>query len=90
MVKFEENTKIIKENLDYDKKYKEIQKLIRKEEIEQKKNLKILRTSQKSGSVKNPMKSSLKDLVKGVLPAINVQRQGNVEANILPLPSFPK
>jgi hypothetical protein len=34
--KIEENTEITEENLDYDGEYKEIKKLLRKEEIEQK------------------------------------------------------
>jgi hypothetical protein len=33
------------------------------------------------------MKNSLKDLVKGVLPAITVQKQGNMETNFCPFPN---
>jgi hypothetical protein len=59
------------------------------QEIEQKKkSLKLLKTSQNSNSVKDPMKSSMKDLVKGVLQAINIQKQGNSEVNVLPPPFF--
>jgi hypothetical protein len=47
-------------------KNEEIKELVRKEEIEQKeKNFKILKTSQKFSSVKDPMKTSKKDIMKG-------------------------
>jgi hypothetical protein len=72
--KFEENMEISDDDLDYEKEYKEmfedeeIEELVKKQEIEQKeKNFKLLKTSQDSSSVQNPMKSSMKDLVKGVI-----------------------
>jgi hypothetical protein len=40
--------------------------------------------------MKDPMKSSMKDLVKGVLQLIDIQKQGNTEVTVLPPPSLPK
>jgi hypothetical protein len=72
---------VTKEDFDNDKEYKEIfenkkiKELIRKEKIKQKK--------------KTLIKNSLKDLVKKVLHIINVQKQGNMEANSSGSPSYP-
>jgi hypothetical protein len=95
--KFEENMEISDDDLDYEKEYKEmledeeIEELVKKEEIEQKeKDLKLLKMIQNSSSVNDPMKSSMKDLVKKVLQLINVQKQGNTEVNVLPTPFLPK
>jgi hypothetical protein len=93
------------DDLDYEKEYKEmfndeeIENLMKSQNIEQeKKDLKLLKMSQSSSSVNNPvrdskkdpMKSSMKNLVKGVLQLINDQKQGNTEVNVLPPPSLPK
>jgi hypothetical protein len=87
--KFEENMELSDDDLDYQKEYKEmfddeeIEELVKTQEIEQKeKSLKLLKTSQSSNSVKDPMKSSMKDLVKGFLQLINDQKQGNTEVNV--------
>jgi hypothetical protein len=77
------------EDLEYDKEYKEmfkdeeIEELVRKEEIKQKKNLKILKMLKKFSSVKNPMKTFIKDIVKGFLQFITIPKQGNTEVNVL-------
>jgi hypothetical protein len=55
---------------DEEKEYKEmfkdeeIKELVRKEEIEQKKDLKILKMSQNTNSIEDPMKTTMKDLAK--------------------------
>jgi hypothetical protein len=95
--KFEENMEIFDDDLDYEKEYKEMfedeetEELVKKEEIERKeKDLKLLKMSQNSSFVKDLMKSSMKDLVKGVLQLINGQKQDNTEATVLSPSSLPK
>jgi hypothetical protein len=89
--KFEENMEMSDNDLDYEKEYKEIEELVKKQQIEQKKkDLKLLKTSQDSSSVQDQMKSSMKDLVKGIIQLINFQKQGNTEVNVLPSLSVPK